>query len=98
MLRLPEQIQPPIAPNLATGPSFVENGPEPGAKDNPLVRIPLGEVARLHLARILEQTQGLVLMALIEQAGGDPRAPWALRLDAVTLVREERPTAPAPAP
>ena len=58
-------------------------------------QVALGEVARLHLARLLEQTQGLVLMALVEQAGGDPRAPWALRLEAVTIVREERPAPPS---
>lgn len=47
--------------------------------------IALGEVTRRHLARVLEQSQGTLLLACVEAAGGDPGGRWRLVLDGARL-------------
>jgi hypothetical protein len=50
--------------------------------------IPLGEVTRRHLARVLEQQQGALLLACVEVGGGDPQGRWRLTIGDARLEPE----------
>src|SRR4029453_19037762 len=50
--------------------------------------IPLGEVTRRHLARVLEQQQGALLLCCVELGGGDPQGRWRLTIGDARLEPE----------
>jgi hypothetical protein len=66
-------------------PPLPASRPQPAAAAAPIA---LGPVARAHLARALEQSQGALLLCCVEAAGGDPGARWRLVLEQARLEPE----------
>lgn len=63
---------------------------------NPLnpERIPVGDHTRAAAARVLEQSFGAVLVAVIEASGHDPEDGWSLVIDGLHLVKTGPPQTP----
>jgi hypothetical protein len=80
----------PVAPASGSLPTVPAAPVTPGAPwAAPQGRpIPLGEVTRRHLARVLEQQQGALLLACVEMGGGDPQGRWRLTIGDARLEPE----------
>jgi hypothetical protein len=81
------------APVPAALPNGAHTGAQPAGPPVPPMpvpqgAVPLGEVSRRHIARLTEQTQAGLLLAIVESAGADPNRNWRLLITGAAMVPE----------